>query len=317
MIFTVVKLRPRGPFHVGERENWREGTKTYIPSDTLFSAICHCYLLLFGEVDSLLKGFIDGKPSFLISSAFPYWQKNYFFPIPKNQILKDKELKKIQFVSLDGLQRLLFGEKLGEIKDEIRTIPDFNQRELTFPWEVEDVPRVALSRWTNHPGENFFHFGQVIYRDDAELFFLVDFKDDNLEKNLIATFNLLVHEGIGGDRTSGKGLFYKPEISDIRIEAPEYFDGVYSLSMYHPLKKEISGVERGFYEIEDRKGYIYSPSGQSLRRRSTRMFTEGSVFPNEMKRLGSIVDVTPDAFNTHKVYRYGYIFSIPCTLEVV
>jgi CRISPR-associated protein Csm4 len=211
MILTVVKFRPRGPFHIGERENWREGSKIYIPSDTIFSALCHCYLLLNGEVDSLLKGFIDGNPPFLISSAFPYWQQSYFFLVPKNQIPKEKELKKIQFIDLNGLQRLLCGKRLDDIKGEIKTIPP-------FPWEMEDVPRVGLSRWTNHPGENFFHFGQVTYQSDAGLFLLIDFKDSSLKRKLLATFNLLAHEGIGGDRTSGKGLFYKPEISEIKID---------------------------------------------------------------------------------------------------
>ncbi|MGB9628153.1 MAG: type III-A CRISPR-associated RAMP protein Csm4, partial [Thermodesulfobacteriota bacterium] len=204
----------------------------------------------------------------------------------------------------------LFGEKLGDIKREIKTIPP-------FPWKMENVPRVGLSRWTSHPGENFFHFGQVTYQSDAGLFLLVDFKDISFKKKLLATFNLLAHEGIGGDRTSGKGLFCKPEILEIKINIPEYFDGVYSISIYYPLKTEIPGIERGFYELEDRKGYIYSPSGQSLRRRSIRIFAEGSVFPTEKKRIGSIVDVTPEAFDSHKVYRYGYIFSIPCRLEVV
>lgn len=310
MRLTAIKLRPKGPFHIGERENWREGSKTYIPSDTIFSALCHSYLLLYGEVDSLLRDFIAGSPPFLISSAFPYRQQDYFFPVPKNQIPKNKELKKIGFVDLNGLERLLYGERLDEIIGKIKTIPP-------FPWEVEDVPRVGLGRWTNHPGENFFHFGQVRYQEDTGLFLVIDLKDSNFENRLFSTFNLLVHEGIGGDRTSGKGLFNKPEISEIEIDAALNLDGLYSLSMYCPLPDEIPGTARGFYEIEDRKGYIYSPSGQSLRRRSLRMFTEGSVFPSEKKRLGKIVDVTPEAFKAHKVYRYGYIFSIPCRLEAL
>ncbi|NWF92141.1 MAG: type III-A CRISPR-associated RAMP protein Csm4 [Syntrophaceae bacterium] len=316
MIFTVIKLRPRGPFHIGEREDWKEGSKTYIPSDTIFSALCHSYLLLYGEVDSLLKGFIDGNPPFIISSAFPYWQQSYFFPVPKNQIPSDKELKKIQFIELIGLRRLLCGERLDDIKGEIKTIPYFDHGGLIFPWKMENVPRVGLSRWTNHPGENFFHFGQVTYQGDAGLFLLIDFKNNSLDEKLLAAFNLLAQEGVGGNRTNGRGLFYKPEVSEIRIDTAEY-DGVYSISMYYPSIPEIPGIAKAFYELGDRKGYIYSPSGQSLRRRSIRMFIEGSVFPNDKKRVGTIVDVTPDAFNAHRVYRYGYMFPIPCRLEVI
>lgn len=309
MIFTIVKLRPRGSFHIGERENWREGSKVYIPSDTIFSALCYCYLLLYGEVESFLKGFIDSNPPFLISSAFPFVKETLFFPIPKNQISRDKEVRKIKYIDLHGLERLLNGKKIDDIKDEVRTIPP-------FPWEIENVPRIGLNRWTNHPGENFFYFGQVTYKSDTGLFLFIEFKESSFKSKLIATLNLLAQEGLGGDRTVGRGFFYKPEILEIKIHTTKFFDGIYSLSMYSPLQEEIMGIERGFYEIEERKGYIFSPFCQSLRRRSIRLFTEGSVFPSEPKRVGKIVDVTPDAFDTHKVYRYGYIFSLPCKLEV-
>lgn len=309
MKYTLIKLKPKGAFHIGERENWREGSKTYIPSDTLFSALCHCYMLLYGEVDSLLKGFFERNPPFLISSAFPYQQGNYFLPVPKNQIPKEKDTKKIQFVDTNGLIRLLLGEKLEDIRGDIKTIPP-------FPWKIEDVPRVGLSRWTNHPGDRFFHFGQVICHEGAGLFLLMDFRDNHIKEGILASFNLLAHEGIGGDRTCGKGLFEKPEILEFELNTTSGADGLYSISIYCPLLEELTDIDKGFYELEDRKGYIYSPSGQSLRRRSIRAFSEGSVFPKNNKRLGSLVDVTPDAFKAHKVYRYGFILSIPCKLEV-
>lgn len=324
MKFTVVKLKPKSPFHIGEREGWREGSKAFISSDTVFSALCHCYRLLYGEVDSLLKGFLENNPPFLISSAFPYWQDNYFFPVSKNQIPKEKTAKKTQFIELNGLQRMLAGEGPESILREIKTIPDercpfyplkTNDKDgKPYPWHIEDVPRVGLSRLTNHPDERFFHFGQVTYFEDAGLFLLVDFRNDKIKNRFLACLNLLVHEGIGGDRTCGRGMFEKPEFSEIELNTISNPDGFYSLSLYYPSKDEIIGIEKGFYELEDRKGYIYSPSGQSLRRRSIRMFTEGSVFQNNNKRFGSLVDVTPEVFKAHRVYRYGFIFSLPCKL---
>jgi CRISPR-associated protein Csm4 len=315
MKFTVVKLKPKGAFHIGERENWREGSKTYIPSDTLFSALCHCYMLLYGEADSLLKGFLEGNPPFLISSAFPYWKDKYFFPVPKNQFPKEKKAKKIQFVDLIGMQELLSGERLEDIIDRINTIPSYTQKEE--PWKLEDVPRIGLSRWTNHPGDRFFHFGQVIYHEGTGLFLLMDFRDNHIKKRILASLNLLAHEGIGGDRTCGKGLFEKPEILEFEMNIISGADGLYSTSIYCPLLEELTDIDKGFYELEDRKGYIYSPSGQSLRRRSIRAFSEGSVFSNDINRLGRLVDVTPDIFKAHRVYRYGFIFPLPCKREVV
>jgi CRISPR-associated protein Csm4 len=313
MKFIVVKLKPKGSFHIGEREGWREGSKVYIPSDTLFSALCHSYLLLYGEVESLLKNFLDGKPPFLLSSAFPYWKDRFFFPVPKNQVPKGKDAKKIKFVELIGLQRLLAGESIEVILEESECVAMTDEG----PWEIEDVPRISLSRWTNHPGENFFHFGRVTYKEDAGLFFLIRFKDNGFKKRLESTINLLIHEGIGGDKTVGMGLFEKPEYSEIEIIPPEQTDAVYSISLYYPKDVEIKDLNKGFYELEDRRGYIYLPFGQSLRRRSIKMFTEGSVFPNTLERQGMLVDVTPESFKHHKVYRYGMILSLPCRGEEV
>lgn len=312
MKFTVAKLKPKGPFHVGERESWYEGSKSFVSSDTLFSAVCHCYYLLYGNLDMLLEGFLEGKPSFLVSSIFPYWRDNYFFPVPKNQIPKDKESKKIQFVDISGLERLLSGAGLEDILPEIGTIP----MNRAYPWQMDNVPRIGLSRLSNHPGENFFYFGQATYSDNAGLFVLIDFRDIKAKKEFMSCLNLLAHEGIGGDRTVGRGLFEKPEFSEIELPSISDPDGTYSLSLYYPTKDELSGISEGYYEIEERRGYMYSPYGKSLRRRPVRMFNEGSVFPGETGRIGGLVDVTPDAFRVHRVYRYGFLFSLPCKMEV-
>ncbi len=93
MKYLLIKLKPKGPYHIGEREGWLEGTKHHVPSDTLFSALGHCYLLLYGqkELDTLLTSFREKDPPFLISSAFPYFDQTLFFPVPKNQIPKERK----------------------------------------------------------------------------------------------------------------------------------------------------------------------------------------------------------------------------------
>lgn len=314
MKFTIIKLKPKSSFHIGDREGWREGSKPYIPSDTIFSALCHCYGLLYDDLEDLLNAFVNGKPPFLITSAFPCSGNMYFFPVPRNQAPKEKALKKIKFIDLNGLEKVLSGKRIDDIAraGDIKTIP--SNKPSDELWKTEDVPRVGLSRWSNHPGENYFHFGQVWYKD-AGLFIIVDFKDVNFRERIVASFNLMVHEGIGGDRTCGKGVFHNPEISEIEIKLPSSPNAQYTLSLYFPRINELDGIEKGYYELESRKGYIYSPYSQSMRRRSVRMFSEGSIFPDNIKRLGTIVDVTPELFTHHRVYRYGFMFSLPCHLE--
>ncbi|MCW3134679.1 MAG: type III-A CRISPR-associated RAMP protein Csm4 [Methanophagales archaeon] len=80
----VWKLEPRAHFHLGEKEAILEQTADYIHSDTLFSAICNAYRLLYGEEElkNMLELFSGWNPPFLISSAFAYVDKIFTLPLP-------------------------------------------------------------------------------------------------------------------------------------------------------------------------------------------------------------------------------------------
>lgn len=324
MKYLGIRLKPKSFLHLGDREGWLEGSRIHISSDTLFSALCHCHLLLFGEVDSLISAFKEKEPPFIFSSAFPYWGSELYFPLPKNQLARDKTLKKIRYVNLGLLTRLLNGENLEDLKDEIdknqtldclpRIESKENKKRPLVPWQVEDVPRVSLGRLNNHPGENFFYFGQVSYVKDAGLFVLVKIFNRDWEQKISSLFRLLCDEGVGGDRSAGKGLFHQPDIFELEIPQVDRPGGLYALSVYFPAEGELADIENGFYELEERKGYIFSPANRSYRRRSIRVFSEGSVFPGLNKR-GMLVDISPEVFKVHRVYRYGLLFCLPCKLE--
>lgn len=311
MKLSICKLKPKSSLHLGEREGFREGTEKFIHSDTLFSAFCHNYLLLYGkeELEKLLKNFYNNNPSFIISSAFPYWNDRLYFPIPENQLPKEKRLKKKDFIEKSGFEELLFGTSVEKIV-ESKFIPNENNKN---PYTIIDTPRIALSRFTNQPGENYFHFGEIFYNDNAGLFFLYILYDIKFEKRFISTIRLMCDEGIGGDRSSGKGFFEQPIFDEIKIKVPDSSNAI-TLSLYLPLPGELTDLDKSYYKIITRKGYIYSLQTQSLRKRSVRMFAEGSVFSS--KKVGRLADVTPTIFKEHKIYRYGLAFTLPCILEV-
>ena len=322
------KLLFKSSIHLGERENFLESTDIVIHSDTLFSAFCNCYLLLYGEseLNNLLDRFLKGEPPFIISSAFPWWEDKFYFPVPLNQIPKEKKFKKIKFVEKDAWGKLLSGEKLENLNN-FKSIPDIttDDENKKTPYKIITTPRVALSRLNNHPGENFFHFGEVFYKENSGLFFLVDFKDETIKKEFEATLRVMSDEGIGGDRTVGKGFFEIKETGtmefNIEIETGETKLGenkrtYITLSLYYPKEDEIIKFENSFYEIIERKGYIFSPYCKSLRRKSVRMFAEGSVLFTNSEMKGTLANVTPEIFDKHTVYRYGFCFALPCKLEV-
>jgi CRISPR-associated protein Csm4 len=309
----LYKLRLKSSIHLGQREGVLEETDTIVHSDTFFSAFCINYSLLYGEreLEGLINEFRNGNPPFIFSSLFPFWNEKIFLPIPLNQIPKEKDLKKLKFIEKEGFEELLNGEKIENLKEKYKFIPDIDEKsEEKEPWEIINNPRVGLSRIASHPGEAYFHFGEVFYKENAGLYFIVDFKDPSIESKFISTLRLMGDEGIGGDRTVGKGHFeiLNKDGEEIEINQPQNSQNYILLSLYHPDVNEISDLKEGYYEIIERKGYIYSPYSKTLRKKSVKMFKEGSVFPSFKK--GNIIDITPEIFTKHKIYKYGLAFLV-------
>jgi len=318
MKLKYCQLTFKTPFHLGEREGWLEGSQVFVRSDTLFSAICHGFRLLYGEagLGSLLPfGEKKDSPLFL-SSAFPWQGDKHYLPMPKNLLSQgDKKLKKALFVDSSNWEKLIAGKQPDDEMDLLNPADESN-----LPWRTYDIPRVGLSRRNNSPEDRFFYQTLVEYKPDAGLYFFYQWeteeKETLLEAKFKAALRLLADEGLGGDRTSGKGWMEMPQFKEMALGTPEDADGVILLSLYHPLAAEYAKLSNGFYELIERKGYLYSPDGCSLQKRPIRMFTEGSVFPSiESGLKGRVADVTPDAFKAHQVYRNGKAFGIPCKLS--
>ena len=353
----VCKLKPKAHFHLGEKETVLEKTSDYIHSDTLFSAICNAYRLLYGteELEAMLERFKRHEPPFLISSAFAYADDILTFPLPlcidwgkyvnsevteglnagrekKDKIDKFdflKLLKHVKFVSkrifvdmiederrikdyvndTNIIQGILFTD---EEVEGLRTRFDVRENKDINIWREREVPRVAIDRKTN--SSHIYHFGEVSFAKDCGLYFLMDLRLKEYKKRVETTIRVLGDEGIGGDRTYGKGLF-KAEFREIEMnmEPKEHF---VTLSLFYPQEEELSRLKDRYYELITRGGWIYSTDAKNLRRRTVRMFSEGSVFSagSDSGLYGGLANVKPKDFAEHDVYRYGYAFAVP--LEV-
>ena len=144
-----LKIVPEGPFHFGQRGVGIEETEPLARSDTIFSALCHNWLMLYGEkeLEALLARFLDGDPPFLLSSAFPYAGEVYFLPRPLNVRGETPEMqrkvKKIGFIStgvwnaiLEGKEPELISIQRGALwltREELEGLPEgmLNKEELT------------------------------------------------------------------------------------------------------------------------------------------------------------------------------------------
>ncbi|MDI6821567.1 MAG: type III-A CRISPR-associated RAMP protein Csm4, partial [Actinomycetota bacterium] len=196
-----------------------------------------------------------------------------------------------------------------QIKHKIICLTDEINELKNSPYFLDEIPRVAIDRITST--SNIFHFLQVRFQEDCGCFFLIDLRDAKLQRKLIGALNILSDEGIGGDRSSGKGLF-KPECKSFELQIKGESKFFTTLSTYFPKEDEVRKeiIKNSWYEFIERKGWVYSFGGTSFRRKGVRMFSEGSVFPDK-KQAGQLVEVTPTGFLDHKVYRYGLPFKIP------
>jgi CRISPR-associated protein Csm4 len=354
MKIVECRIKPRGSFHLGEKEAILEKTSDYIHSDTLFSAICNAYRLLYGteELIALLEDFVHGKPPFLLSSAFFHIAGIKTFPLPlsinwvkytDSELLGSlnadreerkkldriellKRLKKVNFVTERIFWRVVEDERRirGYIDDKniiqgvlfdaeelasIRSLYKAKGKQDVKFWSHREVPRVAIDRRTS--ASSIYHFGEVSFAANCGLYFLLDLRMEEYENKLKASIRVLGDEGIGGDRTYGKGLF-KAEFKDEKMDS-ESKNFFVTLSLYYPREEELSMVKDGNYELVKRGGWIYSMDARNLRRRTVRMFAEGSVFKaiDDAKLYGGLANVTPQESTAHEIYRYGYAFAVP------
>ena len=320
MDYTLCRIIPKAPFHIGIKEGALEKTMHYIPSDTLFGAICNAYRLLYGkeELENLLKEFADSPP-FLISSAFPYSIDINFFPMPKFINLSRyverrdiKKFKKIVYMSRKVLDSLTQNNLKIHLKKEniiqgIFLVSDEEKNKLDEAgietvWSEHEIPRVTIDRKTN--SSNIYYFGEVEYNKNCGMYFLMDFINNGYKDKIKAAINLLGDEGIGGDRSYGKGLF--------RAEYGTFSWSINSgafitMSLYLPEEGEIEMVKKGHYEIVRRGGWVYSVDEKGTRKKFIRMISEGSTFEGSRNFYGTMVKV---AEGIHNVYRYGYAFPL-------
>lgn len=352
-IWKLVKLNfGRSPAHFGELGIGIEETSERIRSDTLFSAWISAYARLFGKdaVEELLQRFLNQSPPVRMSSTFIYREDGertiYYLPRPLkfpinylegNDLEFFKTYKKLNYLPLEIWHRWYQGEGFlggdaeelivetkGQSNGHLRQAGTFDYKKA---FDIDKVPKIAVDRTTR--ATNLYYTGFVQFKCSQNdsgvkslsgLYFLLNFskEDEKLAAEWQAALQFLGEEGLGGERSSGAGRFQIEW-----LELPETWQKVVEFSeesAYHYLislfwDNEASNLERlitkqSSYEIQERGGWLFE---SNIRRKMVRMFGEGSVFP-ELPQ-GKLVDVTPNGFNTHRIYRSGISLSLSIKLQ--
>lgn len=339
----------RAPLHVGERGVGLETTRTHVPADTLFSAVCSAWRLLYGE-DQLGRDLLDWYGTFseeplYLTSAFPFAGPVRFFPrplgrLPHVTVSEDdaKAFKRLRFVSAQIFEAVIRGERLSFtrnhcINGEVAWVSAEEKRQLSdwtndatgdiVLWKTDVVPRVTLDRMTS--ASEIWHFGEVSFAEGVEtpnggrkevgLWFAVDFNVDHgedLRRRFEAALRMLGDTGLGGKRGVGRGLF---DFATKEVALPETAPASQFVTLAPccprtPEECATLTAEGAAYELLPRRGWITSPEASNLRRKTVWMFAEGSVLTGPVRpRSGRLVDVRPELC-PHPVWRYGYAWPV-------
>ena len=180
--------------------------------------------------------------------------------------------------------------------------------------------RVMVSLQGNESSQPFYVDGWR-FADDAGLYFIVGYQDDEAMAWLESLLYRLELSGVGGKRNSGFGKF---EMEDpFYLDEYAYSEGlltlwtllnkkgkyVMTLSNALPTDEEMSSVLDGAsYRILKRSGFVSSPTyaKEQRKHRDLYVFSAGSCFKTAFS--GDIYDVAING--NHPVYRYAMPFFV-------
>jgi len=333
MLLTAIKLEFKTPLVISRGWGGYENSEFTIHSDTLKSAIYAVGLNLFPEWKNSYQEFND---SFFISSCFPFFCDEYFFPIlypdKNNFILPDdndhKTIKKLEYVSKGLFEKLLKGEILNIQKDQIynkrflleKNAVD-NAKPMLFVEELQQRVTVSTDDLPKPYFVSRLHFG-----NNSGLFFLIDFKNKEIRNKIYSSLKLLGNIGIGTDRTVGNGFFdFVPDkhiVESFHINAPSDFNSLMCLGMYWPDANEVQLIDwnKSAWQIHPRGGFMAGSEiteFKHLFKKSVYMFAPGSIFQCKHVLKGKFDDLRPEWNDDrmHPVFRSGQPVFVPAVVK--
>ena len=340
---AILKCYPGSQFHFGKLgldENMSlDDTSDYIHSDTLFSAIINEHNKLFdnkSKTDAFVEAFRN--QDIKISSAF--YALNvmdkptiYFFPRPvtatflvktEDVKLQIKKIKKIKFVSAkilkDGISpdKWLNSQECTVIQDYFLCAKDelndliVNQIDniKIFSYNHETKVRVH----TPVKGDTLYNQANIQIVDNrieglsVDFFFLFEIKNkEKYEKTFKKIIHSLTYSGIGGQRSTGTGIFEEAIFLDNDFDLQSSINMNISLTI--PENGKLSNFK--YYDLITRGGRVVGKNEEnskiSMRLNRIKMVKEGGIITKSEE--GKCVNLEPKELKKPFV-RNGIAFSI-------
>lgn len=306
-----------------------------ISSSTLFGAISNMWVLYYGK--EFIKNFFDAykNKEIKFSSLFPFLvQENreiLFYPRPilpffsKEEDNEHQDTKKIKavkkvrllsekvFIDIYNSIEQIDGEyyyTYSLINDKITIYNDFAfyKDEYSPPvhslFDFAELPHVSIDRFNiSHKNEGGLYYTNDLFFSSAIGFYFICECEKEWENKLIPLFYLLADEGLGGNRSTGKGLFEKTHIEEYTFPEIKNKKIYIGMSNILPQEKETDTI----YTISLKKddGFIYYGAGRSLKKSLLYLIKEGAVYTNKVE--GSLIEET---LGNITIYRNGMAFII-------
>ena len=341
----ILKVKPGTQFRLGEGN--KDTVSSIIHSDTLFSAITNIYESVYNEGNEFVE--LVRKSEVLISSCFPCLEieNDIIYFIPKPDLLNlekeySKKYKKIEFISISCLKTIADNIKQNDkgncfLEFDFFNNPEFivisdtfliNKNEVKLPKRFLTSASLVKTLTTPKNKARFETQEDTIYYEanvqlsplyneqgkiiaKTHFYFLLNERlDDENRKKLFTIINILADEGLGGERSAGKGLF-----EDVILKEFNHLDNLgkkfyFTLSLINPASNEEFNSFLTYDIIKRGGGSIGIEGNASNERMQIRMIKEGAVLSAPVK--GQVVDISPENnFYKHKIFRNGMSFLIP------
>lgn len=279
-VSLVIRLKFKGGLRQGSLSGDLSRQNLSVMASTLWGALAW-------SADSLFGGDVAERMvrEWRISSLLWAREDEYYVPMPcfvaEDQSSDEiKAIRKRLWISIDELKKVLSGEQLSDVMG-----PPLFESELSVS--------AALDRSTNAAVPYFRR--RIVPKKKVEGI-VVAVGPSDLEEKFKAAFRLMGDEGIGGERSSGWGVF-DPTIMDaddtpfgslLNNEGDRYL----TLGVYVPTEDEIRNIKEDKdltgYRILRLRGYVGT---SDVIKPTVFCLDHGALL--HFKPKGTIIDITP------------------------
>ncbi|TNJ40310.1 type III-A CRISPR-associated RAMP protein Csm4 [Chlorobaculum thiosulfatiphilum] len=329
-----------GQFHFGE--SGLDDSSDLLHSDTLFSALANIYEYALGGAERLIE--LVGSERLSFSSGFyALLKKNSDKPpllfVPKPVVTWSvtddrKRYKNLKYFSLGVLAEFFKHFDAHKLTSDLdlASLPTIGNEFVYVKGELDGAPgdfvNRSFRRFTTSPKVKVhttpddldrlyyettvqFHSCSVAgarYEGAYCVLFDADRLSTEERQEFLAAVRLLADEGVGGQRSSGKGQFRAVREVQIDIPSTENAAAYLGLSALSPADcDEFRALER--YELFVRGGGSLGWRGEGEKhRKQARFVREGAIMRRHVS--GRIVDLSPDT-EPNSIKRNGRNFAIP------